>query len=73
MHRININNTIKYVIGELEKYDNDLAKGIIQMESPYTNTMYMEIDGKTIMIPYEIQYEAIYKWNVYKQNQMCIL
>lgn len=64
---VNMNQTLSYVIGLLEKYDKNLEKGIIEGISPYYDKIYMQgNNNKTIEVPYDVQQEAIKIWNVKK-------
>lgn len=64
---VDINSTLAYVLKLLEKYDKNLEKGIIDDISPYYDKIFMQGYGnKTIEVPYDVQQEAIKKWNVQK-------
>lgn len=64
---VNMDKTLTYIVGLLEKYDKNLEKGIVEEISPYYDKIYMEGNNKkTIEIPYDVQQEAIKIWNVKK-------
>ena len=64
---VDMDMTLAYVTGLLEKYDRDLEKGILGDQTPYYDKIYMQGKyGKTIEIPYDVQQEAIKIWNIKK-------
>ena len=64
---IDLNTAIIYVIKLLKEYDENLAKGILIKNSPYNDKITMKMDDNNIIeIPYEIQREAIKKWEIMK-------
>lgn len=66
---LNIDASISYIMGLLEIYDDNLKNGKIEGTSPYYDKIFMEgKNSKTIEIPYDVQQEAIKKWNVKKMQ-----
>lgn len=61
---------ITYVISLLQKYDADLAQGIVPPTNPYNEKIIMQHDGITIDIPEEVHREAVKKWEILKMESM---
>lgn len=61
------NNTIIYVIEKLSEYDKKIKNGIFVEESPYYSDILIPTENeKFVIVPKEIQNEAINKYNLLK-------
>ncbi|ARF08840.1 hypothetical protein Catovirus_1_890 [Catovirus CTV1] len=68
---LDVNSAILYAIKQLKEYDDNLEKGILLPKSPYHDFIVMETsDGKIIEIPYDVQQEAISKWEIIKVEML---
>lgn len=64
---IDINIVISYTIKQLKEYDDKLSQGILLSKSPYNDKIIMKMENdKIIEVPYEVQQEAIKKWEIIK-------